>query len=157
MSLAGTAGAGQSQSDIAKDIESLVMDYSRFEDTIDMESQFDLIAEDRWWHGPIGRRTDNAMWKMVQQEQFSNFKKAFPNVKVYREVRDLMIRVIGKNVAIASFTWFPNRIVPSDLPQEKREALGPNPVPVVVSLVWEKRGDSWKIVNTHISLMNIGS
>ena len=157
MSSAIAVGAEQSRSDINREIESLVMEYTKLEDAMDMESQSRLIAEDRIWHGPAGRRTDNSLWMKVQQERFDNLKKAFPGLKFYREVRDLHIRVIGANVAVASFTWFANRIMPRDLPPEKAATLGPNPVPLIVSLVWEKRGDSWKIVNTHISPFNIGS
>lgn len=151
LALVASPGAAQSQSDIKREIESLVLEYSRLEDAMDMGSQFNLIAEDRVWAGIGGRRTDNAMWMKVQQERFDGFKEAFPNVKVYREVLDLLVQVLGDDVAVANFTWRANRVLPGDLPLEKVEALGRAPVPNVVTLVWERQGGNWQIVNSHIS------
>ena len=153
--LGASVSIAQAQSDAEKKLEALVMEYTRLEDAMDMMEQSKLIVDDRTWHGVGGRRTNNPLWMKVQQENWDAFKVAFPNVKFHTEVRDLHIRLIGDNAAVTSFTWFANRIVPGDLPIEKVEQLGRNPVPTVISLVWENRPDGWKIVSSHNSPLYI--
>jgi hypothetical protein len=87
----------------------------------------------------------------IQNEAFVVSRKRYPGLQVIREVRDLKTRLIAPTVAVASFTWVANRIIPPDLPSDKVQALGPAPIPVVVSMVWVKQADGWKIVNTHNS------
>jgi hypothetical protein len=95
------------------------------------------------------------MWLKIQAERNAQWAKAYPNLKWHYECRDLNIRLIGDNVAVTSFFWYANRIIPGDWSQEKVESLGRSPVPTTLSLVWEKRGNDWKIVNTHISPLYI--
>lgn len=143
--------AAQTKVTDQQEIEALVMEYTRLEDSGDMQTQSKMIAPDRWWHGGGGRRTDNALWMKVQGTNFANFQKRYPGVTVAREVRDLKIRMVAPTVAIASFTWVSNRSIPPDLPAEKVQALGPPPIPLVISLVWVKQADGWKIVSSHNS------
>jgi hypothetical protein len=140
----------QSTTDL-EDVESLVYEFSRLEDSGDMTSQARLMVADRWWHNVGGRRTDNAVNMKIQNEAFVVSRKRYPGLQVIREVRDLKTRLIAPTVAVASFTWVANRIIPPDLPSDKVQALGPAPIPVVVSMVWVKQADGWKIVNTHNS------
>ena len=142
-------GAQQAKGD-REQIEALVHEYTRLEDTGDMRAQAKLMAPDRWWHGAGGRRTDNATWMTVQEESIAASRQRFPGVKSIREARDLQIRLVAPTVAVASFTWFVNRIVPGDLPADKRQALAPL-IPVVHSQVWVKGTDGWKMVSTHQS------
>jgi Domain of unknown function (DUF4440) len=143
------AEARQGRSD-RDELQALVMEFTRLEDAGDMQAQSKITAPDRWWHGPGGRRTDNAMWMKVQEDNIAATRVRFPGLKTTREVRDLQIRLIGTTAAVTSFTWFFNRVVPGDMTSERRAALGPL-VPVTVSHVWSKGADGWKIVSTHQS------
>lgn len=143
--------AAQAKKTEQEEVESLVYEYTRLEDAADMQNQSRLIASDRWWHGIGGRRTDNAMWMKVQQENFANSQKRYPGIRFIREVRDMKVRLVAPTVAVSSFTWFSNRLIPPDLPADKVQALGPAPIPTTVSLVWVKQQDGWKIVSSHNS------
>jgi hypothetical protein len=142
---------GQAARTPEQEIEVLVMEYTRLEDASDMATQSRMIAPDRWWHGAGGRRTDNAMWAKVQQEGFDASSKRYPGLRTMREVRDLKVKMVGPTAAVASFIWFPNRLIPGDMPPEKVQALGLAPIPQVVSLVWARQADGWKIVSSHHS------
>ncbi len=144
------AGAQQPKGD-REQIEALVNEYTRLEDAGDMQAQAKLMAPDRWWHGAGGRRTDNAIWMKVQEEGIAANRIRFPGLKVMREARDLEIRFVAPTVAVASFTWYANRIVPGDLSAEKRQALGPAPISVVHSQVWVRGTDGWKMASSHQS------
>jgi hypothetical protein len=149
----GAAGSPLAQSGKTpeQEIEALVMEYTRLEDAADMATQSRMIAPDRWWHGAGGRRTDNAMWAKVQQEGFEATGKRYPGLRTMREVRDLKVKMVAPTVAVASFIWFPNRLIPGDLPMDKVQALGPAPIPQVISLVWARQSDGWRIVSSHHS------
>lgn len=149
----GAAGPALAQSGrtAEQEIEALVMEYTRLEDAADMATQSKMIAPDRWWHGAGGRRTDNAMWAKVQQEGFDATSKRYPGLRTMREVRDLRVKMVAPTVAVASFIWFPNRLIPGDMPPEKVQALGLPPIPQVVSIVWARQADGWKIVSSHHS------
>jgi hypothetical protein len=150
LSIVVPASAQQAKGD-KEQLEALVHEYTRLEDAGDMQAQAKLMAPDRWWHGAGGRRTDNAIWMKVQEENIAANRQRFPGVRVIREARDLQIRFVTPTVAVTSFTWFANRIVPGDLPADKRQALGPPPIPVVYSQVWAKGSDGWKMVSSHQS------
>lgn len=143
-------GAQQPKGD-KEQVEALVREYTRLEDAGDFQTQAKLIAPDRWWHGNGGRRTDQALWVRLQEENLAANRQRFPGLKFMREARDLQIRMLAPTAAVTSFTWYVNRIIPGDIPPEKRQALGPAPVPSVISLVWLKGADGWKIVSSHIS------
>jgi hypothetical protein len=132
-----------------QEVEALVMEFTRYEDAGDMVAQTRLTASDRWWHGIGGRRTDNATYMRVQQDGLANTSKRYPGLKTIREVRDLRLRTLSPTIVIASFTWFPNRLIPPDLPSDKVQALGPAPIPQVISQVWVRQTDGWKIVSSH--------
>jgi hypothetical protein len=146
-----TATYAQQRKTDLEEIEALVNDYTRLEDAGDMATQARMMATDRWWHGIGGRRTDNVQWMKVQDESLAASRKRYPGLQTVREVRDLKVRVIAPTVAVASFTWFANRIVPPDLPADKVTALGPAPIPVVYSLVWVRQSEGWRIVSSHNS------
>ncbi len=143
--------AAQAKMTDQQDIEALIMEYTRLEDAGDMQTQYKMIASDRWWHGAGGRRTDNALLMKVQATNMANFQKRYPGVTFLREVRDLKIRMVAPTVAVVSFTWFANRSVPPDLPADKVQALGPAPIPQIISQVWVKQADGWKLVSSHFS------
>jgi len=142
--------AEQKKSDV-EEIEVLVYDFTRYEDSGDMASQAKLMTADRWWHGVGGRHTDNALYMKVQEEAIAASRKRYPGLQSMREVRELKVKMIAPTVAVSSFMWFNNRIIPGDLPADKVGALGPAPIPAFYSLVWVKQPDGWKIANTHTS------
>ena len=133
-----------------EDIEALIKRYTELEDASDMMAQSQMMIADRTWVGVGGRKTDNAMWLDVQQAYMDNFQKRYPGVEVRREVRNLQIRLMG-NVAVATFHWYSNRIIPADLPSEKVKMLGLPAVPATWTQVWTKEGNTWKIAHTHSS------
>src|SRR5262245_26910296 len=141
----------QSKKSDIEEIEALVAEYSKYEDTGDMVSQAKMMTADRWWHGIGGRHTDNALWMKIQDEQMAANRKRYPGVQNVREVRDLKVKLIAPTVAVSIFMWVNNRIVPGDLPPEKVTALGPAPIPAYYSQVWVKQADGWKIASTHTS------
>lgn len=148
----GEAFAGQStKSDAHDELKSLVHEYTSYEDAGDMVGQAKLMVPDRWWHGIGGRRTDNELYMKMQQQLFSNARKRYPGVTFMREVRDLETRLVAPTVAITSFTWFVNRLIPPDLPADKVQALGPAPIPNTVSLIWVRQAEGWRIISTHMS------
>lgn len=134
-----------------QELEAIIMEYTRLEDAGDMATQSKMIAPDRWWHGAGGRRTDNGLWMKAQALGFENSQKRYPGVVYMREARDIKIRMVAPTVAVASFTWFTNRVIPADLPADKVQALGPPAVPQIQSHVWVKQADGWKLVSSHIS------
>jgi hypothetical protein len=134
-----------------EELEALTIEYTRLEDAGDYQTQAKMIAPDRWYHNVGGRRTENTIYLKVQEEGFANSIRRYPGLKVHREVRDLKSRLVAPTVGITSFTWFVNRLIPPDLPSDKVQALGPAPIPSVISLVWVRQADGWKIVNTHFS------
>lgn len=146
-----TATYAQSKKSDIEEIEALVAEYTRYEDSGDMTSQERMMTVDRWWHGIGGRHTDNPLYMKVQAEQFAQARKRYPGLQNIREVRDLKVKVIAPNVAVCSFMWVNNRIIPGDLPSDKVTALGPAPIPQFYSLVWVKQSDGWKISSTHTS------
>lgn len=148
---AGVGLRAQANKTEQQELEALVQEYTRLEDAGDMQAQSKLMAADRWWHGIGGRRTDNVLWMKVQQESIANNQKRYPGVRWVREVRDLKIRLVAPTVAVTSFTWAANRLIPPDLPSDKVQALGPAPIPQIVTLVWARQQDGWKIVNSHAS------
>jgi ketosteroid isomerase-like protein len=144
--------AQQAQKSDTAELEALVMEYTRFEDAGDFQAQAKMIAPDRWFHNVnVGRRTENATYLKVQEEGFANSSRRYPGLKYYREVRDLKARLVAPTVGITSFTWFVNRLIPPDLPSDKVQALGLAPIPSVISLVWVRQQDGWKIINAHFA------
>ena len=133
-----------------EDIEALIKRYTELEDASDMTAQSQMMIADRTWVGFNGRKTDNAAWMDLQQVNRDNFEKRFPGVECRREGRNLQIRLMG-NVAVATFHWYANRIIPADLPSEKVKMLGLPPVPVTHTQVLTKEGNTWKIAHTHVS------
>jgi ketosteroid isomerase-like protein len=133
-----------------EDIEALIKQYTELEDANDMAAQSQLMTADRTWVGFNGRKTDNAAWMDLQQVNRDNFEKKFPGVEFRREVRNLQVRLMG-NVAVATFHWYSNRIIPADLSSEKVKMLGLPAVPATWTQVWTKEGNTWKIAHTHSS------
>jgi hypothetical protein len=121
------------------------------EDAGDMASQARMMTTDRWWHGVGGRHTDNAPVHEDPGRIDRRIRKRYPGLQNIREVRDLKIRLIAPTVAVTSFMWVNNRIIPGDLPADKIAALGPAPIPAFYSLVWVKQADGWRIASTHTS------
>ncbi len=143
--------AAQTKMTDQQELEAIVVEFTRLESIGDFQTQSKMIAPDRWFHNVGGRRTDNAMWVKVQTLNLANREKRYPGLVNTIEVRDLKIRMVAPTVAIASFTWFYNRSIPGDLPADKVQALGPAPVPQVLSHVYAKQADGWKLVSSHMS------
>lgn len=137
-----------------EDVEAFIKRYSQLEDARDMTTQSQMMTADRTWIGVGGRRTDNAAWMDVQQTRMDHAGKAFPGVEFRREVRNLHVRLMG-SVAVASYHWYNNRIIPGDLPAEKVKQLGSPPKPITVTQVLTKEDNTWKIAHTHISPLYI--
>ena len=131
------------------DIYALVQNYSKFEDEGKIDEQAKLMVKNRISISTDGRRTDNETYMKFQQENFLSTKQRIPGVKTYREVRDLQIRKFG-TMAVASFEWYANTVIPGDMPDEKRALVG-NPAPVYVTHVLIKAEAGWKIFHTHTS------
>ena len=134
-------------------INRLIDEYSRLEDAGDMQAQAKLMAEDRVWVAQdSGRMTDQSQNMKRQQANLDALKAAFPDVKWFTDSRDRLIKFYANGaVAVASFYWYRLYVAPADMPPEKMEMLGPQPVPIVITLVLEKRGGNWIIVHTHSS------
>ena len=146
-----TATFAQTKKSDSEEIEALVAEYTKFEDSGDMASQAKMMTADRWWHGVGGRHTDNALYMKVQEDAITQSRKRYPGLQNIREVRDLKVKMIAPTVAVCSWLWVNNRIIPGDLPSDKVTALGPAPIPQFYSLVWVKQSDGWKIASTHTS------
>ena len=131
------------------DIYALVQKYSQYEDEGRIQDQADLMVKNRMSISSAGRRTANEIWMKVQQEAFISNQQRFPGVKIYREVRDLQIRKFG-TMAVASFAWYADTVIPGDMPDEKRAQVV-NPAPVYVTHVFIKAKEGWKIFHTHFS------
>lgn len=142
---------GQNDAD-TKAINDLIDKYAAFEDTGDMISQAKLMAADRVWIGAVvGRRTNQKMNMDIQQADFDEARKWAPGVKWFTDARDRLIKFYGDgSVAVASFYWYQNYVLPADMPQEKADQFGPLR-PAAITLVLEKKSGNWKIVHTHTS------
>jgi hypothetical protein len=138
----------ENSKDIA-DISALVQNYSKYEDEGKIDEQARLMVKNRISISADGRRTNNETYMRFQQENFISNKQRFPDVKYYREVRDLQIRKFG-TMAIASFEWYCNTVIPGDMPDEKRVQVS-TPAPVFVTHVLIKSKEGWKIFHTHTS------
>jgi len=134
-------------------INRLIDEYSRLEDAGDMQTQAKFMAEDRVWIAQdSGRMTDQSQNMRRQQANLDAVKAAFPNVKWFTDARDRLIKFYANGaVAVASFYWYRLYVAPADMPPEKLEMLGKQPVPIAITLVLEKRGGNWIIVHTHSS------
>jgi uncharacterized protein (TIGR02246 family) len=133
-----------------EDIEALIDQYLKTNDSGDLKTQATLMAADRVWlvTGP-GRRLDQSQNMAIQE---ASQQPDSGEVKTISEARDLVIRFYGDNdsVAVASFYWYINVIFRSGAP----EGFTP-PTPLLVTHVLEKDGGSWKITHTHASPMYI--
>ena len=136
------------QADDKADIEALIKEYNRFEETADMAGQAKLMTPDRIWiGGSAGRRTNQALNMKIQQAGMDRNKQRTPGTKAFHDVRDLIIRVYG-DAAIASFYWYRNWVLPP-------EQEGPNPSGVLIqSLFLVKQDGSWKIAYSHNSSLH---
>ncbi len=138
-------------------IHKLIDAYGETENAGDMMAQAKLMSADRVWIGPggAGRITDQKQNMEMQQAQLDAEKAFVPNVKWFSDARDRLVKYYGNGkVAVASFYWYRNFVLPADIPMEKAKLFS-QPPPLVVSLVLEKNGENWKIVHTHTSFLNL--
>ena len=137
------------QADDREDIDALVQEFSRLEAAQDVMTQAKLMTPDRLYVSGPGRRTNQALNMEIQQAGWDQFKKRFPNAKVFYDARDLIVRVYGGDAAIASFYWYGNIVL-------SPEAEGPDPQlsATIVTLFLVKEGGAWKIAASHNSLLN---
>jgi uncharacterized protein (TIGR02246 family) len=144
MVLAGFAPLGQA--DDQSDIEAVIMEYNRTEETNDMAAQAKIMTSDRVWlgTGSAGRRADQAWNMKIQQAQMDRSLKRWPDTKRFFNVRDLIIKVYD-DAAVASFYWYRHYVLSPD-------AEGSNiNQRLLVSLFLVKEAGGWKIAHTHVS------
>ena len=145
MLVVSAAAAG---ADDRADIEALIAEYNRTEETGDLDAQMKLMSPDRVWiNGLAGRRTDQTLNMKVQQAGLNEAKKRFGGAKHFFEVRDLIVQTHG-DAAVASFYWIRNRVFPADYEGPRNQ-----PMPLIQTLVLVKTDGDWKIVHSHASPM----
>ena len=133
-----------------EDIEALIDQYLKTEDSGDLKTQENLMAADRvWLVTGAGRRLDQSQNMAIQE---AGQQPDSGEVTTISEARDLVVRFYGDNdsVAVASFYWYINVIFRGGPP----DGFTP-PTPTLVTHLLEKEGGSWKIAHTHISPMYI--
>ena len=147
--------AAQNRADLDA-IHKLIDQYDQTEDAGDMIAQAKLMSADRVWIGPApaGRETDQAMNMRAQQAQYDVQKKLVPGLQWFTEARDRLVKVYGNGaVAVASFYWYRQPVIPAGTPREVAQGIEATAVPVAITLVLEKQGGDWKIVHTHVSYL----
>jgi len=76
-----------------------------------------------------------------------------PGIIWHSEARNLLIKIYAEGeMAIASFHWLRAQYLPANTPDNIRERY-PNPPARLVTLVFEKQKEGWKIVHTHMSML----
>lgn len=141
----------QRQADVDA-INQLLDRYSALEDAMDMAGQAALMSADRVWVAAgFGRRVDQARNMAIQQATFDALKRQVPDIRVFTEDRDRLIKFHGNgSVAVVSFYRYQTAILPPDAPDAVVAAWASIPA-AVGTLVLEKSGSEWKIVHTHFS------
>lgn len=154
-SLCSIAVFAQNNADVEA-INAVIDKYCETESANDMNAQAALMSDDRIWigGGGQGRVTDQKKNMEMQQMNWEEGEKFLPGVKWNFDARDRIIRTYGDgSTAVASFYWYSSYVLPGDAPMEKAKLFGANE-PSIITLVLEKTGDNWKIVHTHVSMMN---
>jgi len=131
-----------------EDVEALIDQYLKTNDSGDLKTQAKLMAADRVWVVTgAGRRLDQSKNMAIQE---AGQQASSGDVTTISEARDVVIRFLGDNdsVAVASFYWYTNVSFRGGPP----DGFTP-PAPTLVTHVLKKDGGSWKIAHTHISPM----
>ena len=90
----------------------------------------------------------------AQQAQYDVQKKLAPGLQWFTEARDRLVKFHGNGaVAVASFYWYRQPVIPAGTPREVAQGIEATAVPVAITLVLEKQGGDWKIVHTHVSYL----
>ena len=147
-----TGVAAQDPADVDA-INQLLDRYGQLEDAGDMTSQAQMMSPNRIWiaGGGFGRRTNQALNMRVQQASHDAVREQIPGIQYFSDLRDRVINVFGSGrIAVVSFYWYTDVVLPADAPPEAKEAFVP-PVPLAYTLVLEKQEREWKIVHTHWS------
>jgi ketosteroid isomerase-like protein len=145
--------AAQNRSDVDA-IHKIIDQYGQTEDAGDMVAQAKLMAPDRVWIGPApaGRQTDQGMNMRAQQAQYEVQKKLVPGLQWFTQARDRLVKFYGNGaVAVASFYWYREPVIPAGTPREVAQGIEAGANPTAITLVLEKQAGEWKIVHTHVS------
>jgi len=134
--------------DDRQDIERIVDEYRRYEESGDMIAQGQLMTDDRVMMYVGGLfKGDNRELMRDQQASMDEFRERFPGVRYDMEIRNLEIRSWG-SAALVTFESLPKRIVPDSLPAERLKELGAAKTPLLVAHVLVKQDGAWKIAFT---------
>ena len=147
------AAHAQSKSDVDA-INRLLDRHAELESASDMMAQAAMMSTDRVLIVTgAGRWTDQAMNMAFQQAAIDAANAIIPGVTWFTDYRDRLIRFYGNgSVAVASFYRYMFSVPPPDASIEVAEKLSPIPA-MMITMVFEKRGDVWMIVHTHISAL----
>ena len=138
---AGLAHAGDRE-----DVMAVIDRYIATEESGNMIEQGKLMTDDRSMVYVGGRLTgDNRKVMQEQQDYEDKHAKEFPGVHYEVEIKDVQLQFYNGDTAVATFDWFPTRVVPASLPAEKVKALESAKEPLIVATVLVKQAGAWKI------------
>src|SRR5207247_11022863 len=96
-----------------------------------------------------GREADQEKIMRAQHAQYDVQKKLVPGLQWFTEARDRLVKFHGNGaVAVASFYWYRQPVIPAGTPREVAQGIEATAVPVAITLVLEKQGGDWKGVAT---------
>jgi ketosteroid isomerase-like protein len=137
------------------EIKALIDKYNKTEDDCDFEEQAKIMSEDRVFCGTAGegRAVDQSENMKFQKIHLNIVNQEVPGIIWHSEARNLLIKIYAEGeMAIASFHWLRAQYLPANTPDNIR-ARYPNPPARLVTLVFEKQKEGWKIVHTHMSML----
>lgn len=134
--------------DDVDDVKAVIDSYIATE--TDLESQADLMTDDRTYIVGGARFTDNVANMRGQIAGQKLNRELDPDGTLIVTAEDLTVRVIG-DAAVASFYRHWNFIPGADAVRAGRGGNGPPSQ--ITTVVLAKDGGDWKIVHTHISPM----
>lgn len=132
-----------------EDVMAVIDRYVEFEESGNMLAQGDLMTDDRAMVYVGGRLTgDNRKVMREQQDYQDKFATEFPGVHYQIEIKDMRLQTWGGATALATFDWYPTRVVPATLPAAQAAKLEPAKTPLIVAMVLVKQAGAWKIAFT---------
>ena len=128
------------------DVEAVIMEYLRTDDSGDLDAQARLMTSDRsWMVTGAGRRLDQAKNMEIQKKGRDMAQRMGDSSTTISEARDLVVRFVADDVAVATFYWYSTTMPPPE---------GGQIPPRLTTHVLVQDGGSWKIAHTHISPMS---
>ena len=144
--LAITAATGLARAGDREDVLAVIEKYSQYEEAGDMIAQGGLMTDDRSMVYVGGRITGDNHKSMREQQDYEDaHKKKFPGVHYEVELKNTVVQLYNGDAALATFDWYPTRVVPASLPPEKVKELEPAKTPLIVALLLVKQAGAWKI------------